>query len=216
MKSLDISHVCQISNYPGVSRTVTGLLFMILDLHLRLPCLQKDLIWFNGNKCHLTFQFSDGGAPETSELGISIIGSLTCWNFGSRVRSREFHYLLHFLSVSEKDAVMEDLWKQHTEERFSKVMSWLFVASNAPLNFSQVLISLGKAGQIMSSTKQPHTLHPMPMSTKGSCVKWGNHREFQWMYMARTKWGEMAGSPQKTQWIWKNFASSSKPFTTPL
>ena len=115
VKSLDIGHVCQISNYPGVSCTVTGLVFMILDLHLRLPRLQKDLIWFNGNKCHFIFQFSDDGAPETSELGMSI-GSLTCWNFGSRVRSREFHYLLHCLSVSEKDAVMEDLWKQHTEE----------------------------------------------------------------------------------------------------
>ena len=99
VKSLDIGHVCQISNYPGVSRTVTGLVFMILDLHLRLPRLQKDLIWFNGNKWHFIFQFSDDGAPETSELGMSI-GSLTCWNFGSRVRSREFHYLLHCLSVS--------------------------------------------------------------------------------------------------------------------
>ena len=39
VKSLAIGHVCQISNYPGVSRTVTGLVFMILDLHLRLPCL---------------------------------------------------------------------------------------------------------------------------------------------------------------------------------
>ena len=115
MKSLDIGHVCQISNYPGVSRTVTGLVFMILDLHLRLPPLQNDLSWFNGNKCHFIFQFSDDGAPETSELGMSI-GSLTCWNFGSRVRSREFHCFLHCLSVSEKDAVMEDLWKQHTEE----------------------------------------------------------------------------------------------------
>ena len=115
VKSLDIGHVCQIANYPGVSRTVTGLVFMILDLHLRLPRLRKELMWFNGNKYHFIFQFSDDGAPETSELGMSI-GSLTCWNFGSRVRSREFHYLLHCLSVSEKDAVMEDIWRQHTEE----------------------------------------------------------------------------------------------------
>ena len=113
VKSLDIGHVCQISNYPGVSRKVAGLVFMILDLHLRLPRLQKDLI--NGNKCHFIFQFSDDGAPETSELGISV-GSLTCWNFGSRVRSREFHYLPHCLSVPEKDAVMEDLWRQQTDE----------------------------------------------------------------------------------------------------
>lgn len=96
VKSLDIGHVCQISNYPGVSRTLTGLVLMILDLHLRLPRLQKDLIWFNGNKCHFIFQFSADGAPKTSKLGMSI-GSLTCWNFGSKVRSQEFHYLLHCL-----------------------------------------------------------------------------------------------------------------------
>ena len=86
VKSLDIGCVCQISNYPEVSCTVTGLVFMILDLHLRLPLLQRDLVWFNENKCHFIFQFSDDGAPETSELGMSI-GLLTCWNFGSRVRS---------------------------------------------------------------------------------------------------------------------------------
>lgn len=115
VKSLDIGHVCQIPNHPGVSRTVTGLVFMILDLHLRLPRLKKQLIWFNNNENHFIFQFSDDGAPETSELGMSI-GSLTCWNFASGVRSREFHYLLHCLSVAEKEAVMEDLWRQHSQE----------------------------------------------------------------------------------------------------
>lgn len=44
------------------------------------------------------------------------IGSLTCWNFGSKVRSRDSHYLLHCVSVSEKDPVMEDVWQQHIEE----------------------------------------------------------------------------------------------------
>ena len=115
IKSLDIGHVCQISNYPGVSRTVTGLVFMILDLHLRLPCLHKQLIWFKGNKYHFIFQFSDDRAPETSKLAMSI-GTLTCWNLASRVRSREFHYLLHFLSVSGKQSVMEDIRKQHNDE----------------------------------------------------------------------------------------------------
>ena len=113
VKSLVIGHVCQISNYPGVSRTVTGLVFMILDLPLRLPRLHKQLIWFKGNKYHFIFQFSNDRAPETSELAMSI-GTLTCWNLGSRVRSREFHYLLNFLSVSEKESVMEDIRKQHT------------------------------------------------------------------------------------------------------
>ena len=60
-------------------------------------------------------QFSDDGAPETSDRSMSI-GSLTVWNFGDKVRSRDYQYLLHCLSVSEKDQVMEDLWKQHTEE----------------------------------------------------------------------------------------------------
>lgn len=32
------------------------------------------------------------------------------------MRSWDYQYLLHCLSVSEKDNVMEDLWKQHTEE----------------------------------------------------------------------------------------------------
>ena len=36
VKSLDIGHVSEIPNYSGVSRTVTGLIFMIFNLHLRL------------------------------------------------------------------------------------------------------------------------------------------------------------------------------------
>lgn len=52
VKSLDIGYVCQIAKYPGDSRTVTGLVFMIFDLHLRLPHLQKELTWFNLNFWH--------------------------------------------------------------------------------------------------------------------------------------------------------------------
>ena len=96
-----------IPNHSGVSRTVTGFVYMILDLHLRLPRLQKKLMWFNENENHFHIQFSDDGAPETRNLGMSI-GSLTCWNFGGMVRSRENHYLLHCLSVSQKDQVMEE------------------------------------------------------------------------------------------------------------
>ena len=88
---------------------------MILDLHLRLPHLKRKLMWFNDNSFHFIFQFSDDGAPETSELSMSI-GSLTCWNLGDRVRSREYQYLLHCLSIGEKDPVMEDLWLQHSDE----------------------------------------------------------------------------------------------------
>ena len=115
VKSLNIGYVTDIPNYPGVSRTVTGLVFMILDLHLRLPYLRSQLIWFNELTNHFVIQFSDDGAPETKELSMSI-GSLTVWNFGERVRSRDYQYILHCLSVNEKDKIMEDLWKQHSEE----------------------------------------------------------------------------------------------------
>ena len=51
VKSLDIGYVCQIPEIcPGVSRTVTGLVFMILDLHLRLPHLKRKLMLFTLNK----------------------------------------------------------------------------------------------------------------------------------------------------------------------
>lgn len=70
------------------------------------------------------------------------IGSLTCWNFGSRVRSREFHYVLHSLIVSEKDVVMENLFRKHTGEM--KVLK-----GNVLTVFGQ-LISLGKAAPIMN------------------------------------------------------------------
>ena len=115
VKSLDIGHVSEIPNYSGVSRTVTGLIFMILELHLRLSYLKNRLIWFNDNTYHFIVQFSNDSAPETSDLSMSI-GSLTLWNFGDKVRSRDYQYLLHWLSVSENDNVMEDLWKQHTDE----------------------------------------------------------------------------------------------------
>ena len=44
------------------------------------------------------------------------IGSLTFWNLGERVRSREFQCLLHCVSLSENHEVLELLWQQHTEE----------------------------------------------------------------------------------------------------
>ena len=62
-------------NAPGVSRKITGLVFMITDLYLRLPYLSCKLIWFNDNINHFIMQFSDDGAPESSQLTMSI-GSL--------------------------------------------------------------------------------------------------------------------------------------------
>lgn len=55
VNSLHIGHVSEIPNYSGVSRTVTGLVFIILDLHLHLPNLGERLIWFNENTYHSIF-----------------------------------------------------------------------------------------------------------------------------------------------------------------
>ena len=115
VKTLDIGCVCQIPGVPGVTTTITGLVFMVIDLHLRLPYLCRQLVWFNGNTNHFVFQFSDDGAPETSQLSMSI-GSLTFWNLGERVRSREFQYLLHCVSLGEKHEILGSLWQQHTDE----------------------------------------------------------------------------------------------------
>ncbi len=116
VKTLDIGCVCQIPDVPGITRTITGLVLMVIDLHLRLPHLCRQLIWLNGNTNHFVFQFSDDGAPETSQLSMSI-GSLTFWNLGERIRSREFQYLLHCVSLGEKHDVLQSLWRQHTEEK---------------------------------------------------------------------------------------------------
>ena len=115
VKGLDIGHVTQLPDVVGVSRTVTGLVTLIIDLHLRVQHLRKRLVWFNDIENHFVMQFSDDGAPETGQLTMSI-GSLTCWNFGNRVRSSEYQYLLHCVSLEEKNQVLEDLWKQHTDE----------------------------------------------------------------------------------------------------
>ena len=65
VKSLDICHITQIPGVSGVSLTVTGLVFMIIALHLRVPHLSRKLVWFNENENHFIFQFSDDGAPES-------------------------------------------------------------------------------------------------------------------------------------------------------
>ena len=115
VKQLNIGSANQIPNAPGVSRTVTGLVFMVIDLHLRVPHLIMKLVWFSELENHFIFQFSDDGAPKTSQLTMSI-GSLTIWNLGDRVRSSDFQYLLHCVSLGEKHEALENLWKQHTDE----------------------------------------------------------------------------------------------------
>ena len=76
VKNLNIGHVEQIPATSGVSRTITGLVFMVIDLHLRVQHLSKKLNWFNEMENHFIFQFSDDGAPETSDLTMSI-GTIT-------------------------------------------------------------------------------------------------------------------------------------------
>ena len=104
VKSLDIGQLHQIEGHSGVSRTVTALVTMIVDLNLKVPSLNKSLLWFNGNTNHFVVEFSDDGAPESSERSMTI-GTLSLWNYGSRIRSRDFHYLLHMLTASEKDQI---------------------------------------------------------------------------------------------------------------
>ena len=115
VKSLNTGPVYQIPQHMGVSRTITSLSIMIVDLYLRVNHLRDELVWYNDKPYHFIMQFSDDGAPETKELTMSI-GTLTCWNLGQKVRSRELQYFLHGLSVPEKAAIMSDIWRQHTNE----------------------------------------------------------------------------------------------------
>ena len=115
VKSLDIGDVTLIPGYSGVSRTITGLITMITNLHNSVDNLKTKLRWFKGNKNHYVVEFSDDGAPESRDETMTI-GTLSFWNFGQRIRSREFHYPLHMLTAGEKDDVCKDLWRQHSEE----------------------------------------------------------------------------------------------------
>ena len=115
VKDLNIVSVSLVPGHVGVTRTISETVFMIVDLHVRCPYLYKKLNWFNDCQDHFVFQFSDDGAPEASDVSMST-GSLTFWNFVNRVHSCEYHYYLHALSTGEKDAIMENLWRQHTSE----------------------------------------------------------------------------------------------------
>ena len=114
-QALDIGDVYNVPGHIGCARPLTSLVVMMADLALRLPYMRDKLIWFKDEVGRFIVQFSDDGAPETKELTMSL-GTLTFWNFGSLVRSRSKQYLLHALSVTEKEEVMADLWEQHCEE----------------------------------------------------------------------------------------------------
>ena len=114
--NLDIGDV-NILEYPvsGVSRTVTALTTLMIDINLKCKNLHNQLVWFHDVPYHFVIQFSDDGAPESKDTTMTI-GSLTMWNLGSRARSRDYQYILHAASLGEKDPTCELLWKQHTDE----------------------------------------------------------------------------------------------------
>ena len=98
-----------------VTCTVTALVTMIIDLHLPVPTLYEKLTWFNDVEYHFIFELSDDGASESKDNTMRI-DSITLWNIGSKVHSREYQYILHTISCGEKEAVLGDLWRQHTDE----------------------------------------------------------------------------------------------------
>ena len=110
VKQLDIGDIHSPIGLCGAFRTVTALVTMIIDLHLKTDSLRKKLIWFNGIQNHFIMEFLDDGAPETRELTMCI-GTISCWNFGTRIRSRDYRYPLHTISAKEKDEVISQLWK---------------------------------------------------------------------------------------------------------
>ena len=64
VKSLDIGQLHQIDGYSGITRTVTALATMIVDLNSKVLALKNNLLWFNGN--------TDNGAPESAERTMTI------------------------------------------------------------------------------------------------------------------------------------------------
>ena len=79
------------------------------------------------------------------------LGTLTLWNFGSLVRSRKKQYLLHALSVSEKDKVMEELWEQHCEEM--KAMEGSYFTINGQRCLFEFVPSADQAWQTLAANE---------------------------------------------------------------
>ena len=115
VKNLDIGKIHQIPGCSGVARTVTALITMMADVNLKVKVNKERLIWFNGIEDHFVVEFSDDGAPESREETMTI-GTLALWNFENRVRSRDYRYPLHLVSVQEKDDICMALWQQHSDE----------------------------------------------------------------------------------------------------
>ena len=149
-QKVDIGDVYNIPGHVGVARPLTSLVVMMVDLNLRLPHLKSKLNWFNDEEGLFIVQFSDDGAPETSELTMSL-GTLTLWNFGSLVRSRAKQYLLHALSVAEKDEVMGELWEQHCEEM--KIMEGSYFTINGQRCVFEFVPSADQAWQTWAANE---------------------------------------------------------------
>ena len=47
--------------------------------------------------------------PRNQKKESMCIGSLTCWNFGKRVRSLDYHYPIHMITAKEKDDAVSNL-----------------------------------------------------------------------------------------------------------
>ena len=73
-------------------------------------------------------------AHQNSSETSMTIGSLTLWNFGRQVRSREFHYPLHLISTTEKYVICENLWPQHTDE-MTLIESNIFTINKEKVTF---------------------------------------------------------------------------------
>ncbi|KAI8522156.1 hypothetical protein Bbelb_019100 [Branchiostoma belcheri] len=113
MKSIDIGHIYPVPGHVGATRPFVSLVIMIVDLHLFLRHLYEELRWFKGKENHFIFCFADDGTPETKETSMTV-GTLSSWNFSSKVRSHPFQYLLHIVNAPEKAAVFKELWAEHT------------------------------------------------------------------------------------------------------
>ena len=103
----------------GCLQNNTWVVFMIIYLHLMCKP-----IWFNDKRNNFILQFSDGGAPESSQLIMSIK-----WQPNDRVRSRDFQYILHRVSLGEKYEVLQSIWKQHIDE-MEMLEGNIFIVSN--------------------------------------------------------------------------------------
>ena len=141
-------------------------------------------MWFKDEEGLFVVQFSDDDAPETRDLSMSL-GTLTFWNFGPCVRSRSKQYLLHALSVNEKDAVMADLWEQHCEEM--KTMEGNYCTINGKRCLFEFVPSADQAWQTwVANEVSQAAMYPSPyanVSTPAmSCVNGsiGTSDSFTW------------------------------------